>query len=337
MSYERGIAAINLQAPPDVPHTQYITHPVWLECMRNRLGLLGADWPELLDFDFVWSVDAPKIVEGRWTDMGHAVFKADGSDYRLPKQSPWTDLEDIYNLDPVAEYGWLDEEEQTEKYKAWWKQASQGDYVITGGTYKSVVSFAIAAFGWENLLLAAGNDPQRFGEMLTRWSDYLCGYVRAWAKTGLEVYHTHDDMVWTAGAIFSPQFYRTYVFPNYRRQWEIVKNVGKKVIFTSDGNYTQFLDDIALTGADGFVFEPATDLKYAVEKYGRTHVLIGNADCRVLTFGTTDDVRREVSRCMDLGKRCPGYFFAVGNHIPPNVPIENAEACMAAYMERRRR
>jgi phosphoglycolate phosphatase-like HAD superfamily hydrolase len=24
-----------------------------------------------------------------------------------------------------------------------------------------------------------------------------------------------------------------------------------------------------------------------------------------------------------LGRDCPGYFFAVGNHIPPEVPVEN--------------
>jgi uroporphyrinogen-III decarboxylase len=64
---------------------------------------------------------------------------------------------------------------------------------------------------------------------------------------------------------------------------------------------------------------------------------MGNADTRVLTFGTRQDVQREVKRCLDLGRQCPGYFFAVGNHIPPNVPIENAEACMEAYREMRNR
>ena len=27
---------------------------------------------------------------------------------------------------------------------------------------------------------------------------------------------------------------------------------------------------------------------------------------------------------MTLGRNCPGYFLAVGNHIPPNTPVENA-------------
>jgi len=56
-----------------------------------------------------------------------------------------------------------------------------------------------------------------------------------------------------------------------------------------------------------------------------------------MTFGGTEDVRREVERCMALGKACPGYFFAVGNHIPFNVPDENALALFEAYWEMRER
>ena len=337
MSYERGIAAFNLQMPDEIPHTQYITHPRWLEHVQKKQGKPNAGWTELLDFDYCWSVDGPSWNRGRWTDMGHAVFQEDGSDYRLPKPSPFQNLEDIYNLDPLEEYGPIDLKEQTAKYKAWCDSALKGDYVTSGGTYKSVVSFAIAAFGWENLLVAVGTDPDRFGELLNRWTDYLMVFVEAWAKTDIEVYHTHDDMVWTEGSIFKPEFYRQYVFPNFKKMWDCAKDAGKKILFTSDANYTQYVDDIAEAGAEGFVFEPLTDLEVICKKYGKTHVIVGNADCRILTFGTKEAVYKEVKRCMDMGRNCPGYFFAVGNHIPPNIPIENAEACMDAYWEMRKR
>jgi len=131
-------------------------------------------------------------------------------------------------------------------------------------------------------------------------------------------------MVWTEGAIFHPDWYRRYVFPRYKKLWQPLSEAGKKVLFCSDGDFTEFVDDIAAAGADGFIFEPLTDLRYITERYGQTHVIIGNADTRALTFGDLDDVRREVERCMTLGKPCPGYFIAVGNHIPPNVPVDNA-------------
>ena len=337
MSYERGMAAIRLEAPDEIPHTQYVTHPAWVEHLQQGAARPGASVAELLDYDFTFHTDGPGGMGGRWTDMGHAIWQADGSDYRLPTASPFQDVEEIYTLDPFAEYGRVDHKAQTARYQAWWSEARKADLVIPGGLYRSVVSFAIAAFGWENLLLAAGLDPERFGRMLTRWADLLMGYVEAWAATDIEVFLTHDDMVWTAGGIFSPAFYRTYVFPNYRRYWDCVRDAGKRVLFCSDGCYSQYVDDLAVAGAGGFIFEPTTDLEYICRTYGRTHVIIGNADTRILTFGTKEQVYAEVQRCMDLGRDCPGFFFAVGNHIPPNVPIENADACIDAYRSMRKR
>jgi len=336
MSYTRGIAAIRLEMPDEIPHTQYITNPDWLAYRRALAGKPDADMEDLLDFDFIWYTDGPDP-KGRWTQMGRVVWRADHQEYIPAEESPFHDVEEIYNLDPFAEYGRIDHRAQVAKYQAWYDQARQRDAVVPGGTYRSVVSFAIAAFGWENLLLAAGLDTERFGQMLNRWTDYLMQYVEAWAATDIEVYLTHDDMVWTSGGIFRPEFYRAYVFPNLKRYWDCIRDAGKKVLFCSDGDFTAYVDDLVAAGAEGFIFEPITSLEYIVRQYGQTHVIIGNADCRVLSFGSKEEIAAEVQRCMDLGRGCPGYFFAVGNHIPHNVPVENAEYCMRVYRELRRR
>jgi len=337
VSYERGIAAIRLQRPAEVPHTQYITHPAWLAELRRRAGRPDADFPELLDFDLLWHTDLPAGLPGRWTDMGHAVWQPDGSDYRRARPSPFRDLEDIYRLDPADEYGRVDRREQARAYQAWYDRARRRDCVVPGGLYRSVVSFAIAAFGWEGLLLAAGTDPQRFGEVLDRWAAWLMDYVRAWAETDIELFITHDDFVWTGGGFLDPAFYRRYVFANYRRYWDCLKDAGKTVLFCSDGDYTAYVADLADAGADGFIFEPTTDLAAVVARCGRTHVIVGNADCRAMTFGGADDTVAEVRRCLDTAGDCPGYVFAVGNHIPPNVPIANADACIDEYRQGRGR
>jgi uroporphyrinogen-III decarboxylase len=43
-----------------------------------------------------------------------------------------------------------------------------------------------------------------------------------------------------------------------------------------------------------------------------------------LLEGSRPQIRTEVERCMAIGKDCPGYIMAVGNHIPANTPVENA-------------
>ncbi|NLD74122.1 MAG: hypothetical protein GX649_15585, partial [Chloroflexi bacterium] len=47
-------------------------------------------------------------------------------------------------------------------------------------------------------------------------------------------------------------------------------------------------------------------------------------DARTLTFGSREDIRAEIDASLALAERCKGFMFAVGNHIPANIPIENA-------------
>jgi uroporphyrinogen-III decarboxylase len=70
-----------------------------------------------------------------------------------------------------------------------------------------------------------------------------------------------------------------------------------------------------------------------VERFGRSHFLIGNADTRILLSGRKDRIRAEVERCISVGKNCPGYFMAVSNHIPPNTPVESALYYNQVYEE----
>src|SRR5512136_1306606 len=183
------------------------------------------------------------------------------------------------------------------------------------------------------LLLAAGTDPQRFGELANRYASWMQQYFDALAETAVPVVMVHDDIVWSSGPFIRPDWYRQYVFSNYKKYFAPLLDSGKKIIFTSDGNFDKFVDDIAQAGVHGFVFEPLTSLEHIVEKYGRTHVIIGNADTRILLSGTQAKIRAEVERCMALGRDCPGFFMAVGNHIPPNTPVENALTYNQVYEE----
>jgi hypothetical protein len=258
--------------------------------------------------------------------MGHAEFQEGGTDLDRNISCPFADPEEVLAFDAADEYGVPDVQERAALYQSVVDQGRRDypDLVFPGGYYKTIVSGAIQAFGWEMLLAAQGTDPRSFGE------DVLEGIFRiskanieAWAQTDIECFVSHDDIVWTQGAIFRPQFYREYIFPRYAELWRPLKERGIKVLFCSDGNFTEFVDDIAAAGADGFIFEPLTSLEYIANKYGRTHVIVGNADCRILTWGTRSQIKAEVERCMRAAKHCPGFIMAVGNHIPANVPKEN--------------
>jgi hypothetical protein len=352
MSLEDGWAAINLDMPPRVPHTEYSVTEHW-DVVRAVTGMrIRPDSPPELkhqgalalmkawDFDFRWST---LIGNGELaacaTDMGHAEYAAGGVDRRDTIYCPFETPEEVIAFDPWETYGPRDEAVLIRRFEDHYRRQREEtpDMVAMTGIYVTVISGLIAIFGWEMLLLAAGVDPQGFGEMTDRYASWIQQYYDALGKADVPVVMVHDDIVWSSGPFISPKWYRSYVFPNYQKLFAPLLDSGKKIMYTSDGDYTRFIDDIVACGVHGFVLEPFTDMAYIAETYGETHAFIGNADTRVLLGGDRDAIRAEVERCMAIGKDCPGFFMAVGNHIPANTPVESVLYYEQVYEELSRR
>ena len=338
MSYEDGMAAMNLQMPPRVPRTEYSVTEHWeLVAAVTGLEVRHDSPPELRSraarafmaawqFDFAWStlIGGGEFKELH-TRMGHCVYADGGGDFDEVRTCPFSEPEDVLAFDPWEAFGTIDRAATTARFEDHYRANCEryGDLVNMTGVYVTCISGLIDLFGWEMLLLAAGVDRTGFGDLTNRYASWVLQYYEALADADVPVVMSHDDIVWTAGPFLPPEWYRQYVFPNYKRFYQPLIDSGKRIVYTSDGNYTAFLDDIAATGVHGFVLEPTTDMAQIAERYGRTHVFIGNADTRILLLGTKPQIRAEVERCMAIGKDCPGYFLAVGNHIPANTPVEN--------------
>jgi len=336
MSLERGMQALNLQMPDVIPHQQYIHHLDYAEMLtgERNLDLI----PKKLDYDFLWVTAVPETPKpGRWTDMGQAYWTEDQKEENS-RHEAFASIDEAFELDVAETYGVWDLDELTKKYTEDALANTKDHFcVYPGGTYRTQMSFAIAAFGWDMLLMMAGLDVKRFTEILHDWLETLKVHYQALAASPYDCILTHDDIVWTAGAFMHPDWYRKELIPGFKEIWDIVHAAGKKVIFCSDANYQQFVPDIAEAGADGFVFDPMVDMEYMVKEFGKTHVLMGGVDCRIMTFGTEEETRAAVREALDLGRDCPGYFFSVSNQIPENIPIQNVVACMDEYFKLRDR
>jgi len=348
MSYERGIAALHLEMTDCVPRTEYSAAGHWSlieavtgiavsedsseEVQAEASSALVKAW----DYDFMWTTTITRKVFGEvQTKMGHAVYAAGGVDYSGEISSPFSGPEEVLDFAPDEQLPDWEDPHIEQMYRDQYERSCEQwlNCVNMSGVYVSLVSGLIDLFGWDLLLTALGMDPEKFGEMTNRYSRWIQQFFDVLAKTDIPVVMVHDDIVWSLGAFCWPGWYREYVFPNLKRQIAPLREAGKIILFTADGNYTQFIDDIADCGVSGFVMEPSTDMQYIADKYGETHSFIGNADTRILLSGTKQEIRAEVQRCMDIGKDCPGFFMAVGNHIPPNTPVESALYYNEVYNE----
>lgn len=345
MALEDGLSAIRLEMPERIPRTEYSAHTHWKlvnavtgadvdeKSAPEAQASAGAAFIKSWNYDFFWNiwVHSPTVFDGPYTRMGHAEYAAGGGDFDAGVSCPFPDVEDVLRFRPTKAYSMRKDA----------LRAMDADYdslcslypgcVNMSGCYVSALSGLIEMFGWEMLLLAAGEDEKRFGEVIADYGKFILQYFELLGRCKSKVIMVHDDLCWTSGPIFRREFYDTYLFPLIKREVSLLKDCGKTVMFTSDGDCTSLLDGIAACGVDGFVVEPCTDLKSLTERYGKTHVIIGNADTRVLLSGSKEEIYSEVKRCIDLGKNCPGYFMAVGNHIPANTPVENALYYNEAY------
>lgn len=337
MSFEHGLMAMKLQMPPRVPRTEYSIEGHWgviktvtgidvtehsPDELRRRASL---EFKKAWKYDFIWStIIASGELKARRTNMGHAVYAAGGVDYNANITAGFSDPDEVYALDMEATYPKQSKQELIRRFEENWNLIrSTHDAVPTTGIYITLMSGLIDMLGWDMLLMSAGQDRERFGEVARRYAGWVTPFFEALADSNVPTVMIHDDIVWTSGAFIHPAWYRKYLFPSLKKLLAPLREAGKIIAFTSDGDYTEFIDDIAACGVHGFVLEPLTDMQAIAERYGKTHFFIGNADTRILLSGKKDDIRREVERCMAIGKPYPGFFLAVGNHIPSNTPVES--------------
>jgi hypothetical protein len=345
MSYERGWAALNLQPTDRVPRTEYIFH----RGLINKLTGVDIDRPKpgedawwaiskALDFDFIWNTFPLPGADERMTNMGTAQW-LETQTVTDDRSCAFSDVESVLSFDPVERIPVPTVAEMAVRFQEQWHERQQhyAHCVFPGGYYNTVFTWPILTFGWELFLTAAALEPERFDGVLDGFCAVSAVAFEAQASTDIDVFLIHDDIAWAQGPVFHPDWYRRHIFPRYRRLFQPLFEAGKIVLFCSDGNFTPFVDDLAELGVHGFIFEPATSLEYIVERYGRTHVMMGNVDCRILMSGSHQEIEDEVLRCLRIGRECPGYFMAVGNQIPYNIPLENVELYLELSSKHARR
>ncbi len=329
MSRQIALDNINLKPAARWGHTEYSLeyHTDYLSKMTGLPPTDGNLIPRAYDrftFDFLWSTNDGLISwekTGRTTDMGHAAYAANGSDQTAPTPCPFQTPEEVWAFNAVAEYGLPSFEEQVTAYESQVGQARtrHPDQLATGGVYRTLVSGALASFGWDMLLEACADSP-KMEPVFDSFFQRTLFHMKAWAKTSVEVIIQHDDFVWTSGAFMNPDIYRKVIIPRYAELWKPLHAAGKKVLFCSDGNFSEFAEDVANAGADGFIFEPCNDFTAMADRFGSSHCLVGSAvDCRDVTFGHGDAVKASVDQTLMALKKCKGAILAVGNHLPANI------------------
>jgi hypothetical protein len=93
---------------------------------------------------------------------------------------------------------------------------------------------------------------------------------------------------------------------------------------------------MAGSGAHSIAFDECMALSYVGEIAREHHIgFIGNFHVTAALFEETAEPAADVQRCLDEGKRFPGYVFGLGGPLTRLIRTSRLEAAVAAFLASR--
>jgi len=146
----------------------------------------------------------------------------------------------------------------------------------------------------------------------------------------------NDDWGFKTSTFLSPDQFRRYVFPWYRRINEVVHNAGKPVILHSCGYFDQIIDDIIDDlGFDGrHSYEDAiVPVETAYEEYHERIAILGGIDVEFMCHNPPADVYQRSREMLARTSSRGAYALGTGNSVPEYLPDESYFAMIRAALD----
>jgi uroporphyrinogen decarboxylase len=151
------------------------------------------------------------------------------------------------------------------------------------------------------------------------------------ARAGADAISTGDDVGTQRGMLMSPEMWRHWLKPRWRKVIAAAKAVKPDLIVTyhSDGDITAIIPELAEIGVD--VLNPVQpeclDLQEVKRLYKDRLAFFGGMGIQTtMPFGSVEDVRVEVRRLIRILGEDGGFMIAPTHVLEPEVPWDNIMA-----------
>jgi uroporphyrinogen decarboxylase len=203
------------------------------------------------------------------------------------------------------------------------------DYVVVGDLEACIFELAWNLVGLEKFLCDLMTDEDYVTLLLDRIESYSTKLGRNLIALGSDLIWAGDDFGTQNGMMISPELWRKHFKPRYERMFAEFKRLKPdvKIAYHSCGSIAQIIPEYIEIGLDFLnPIQPAAvgmDLGVLYDEYHDRLGFFGGVDVQnILPKGSTDDVRREVRRCMDATKK-ERFIIAPAHNIQPDTPVEN--------------
>lgn len=260
---------------------------------------------------------------GNWTDAWGVGWKITRSDMvPFPKKSPLSSLEclDEYIIpDP-------DRLKFSEEHAKLLTKIDRNNNLIFGALTYFMFERAWALMGMEKFMQTLFTHPKELKRLLSEIADFDICVFKRYLEIGVDGIGFSEDLGHQRGLMISPQSFREFFVPQYSRCFESLVREDKIIEFHSCGCIQDVVEDLANLGVT--ILNPvqarANDLALIKDKCEGKMALKGAVDSHLLMTGTTDEVRGEVKRVMNILAPNGGYVAGPDQGMP--YPEDNIEA-----------
>lgn len=182
--------------------------------------------------------------------------------------------------------------------------------------------------GVENLSYLVYDDPVLLEEMVVTSADCIVGMLEKMLGTGaqFDAAHFWEDICYNSGPLITPDQFRQFVVPQYRRITALLRKHGCDVVWVDcDGKIDELLPlwlnagvncmfpvEIGTWGADPLKFR---------RQYGKDLLMMGGVS-KLMLAGPQAGIAAEVRRLAPLVEE--GGFIPMPDHrVPPDVSLAN--------------
>ena len=180
--------------------------------------------------------------------------------------------------------------------------------------------------GPENLMITMHDDPDWIREMMEFLTDF---FIEALRRTVVAVtvdwISISEDMAYKNGSFISPDMFRRFLSPCYRRLTDFLRTHGCDVIVVDCDGYIEELIplwlDSGLSGVSPIEVQAGMDAADLRRRYGSSLIMFGGIDKRALARDkkAIDRELEKLPRLVEQG----GYIPALDHAVPSDVPYDN--------------
>lgn len=213
-------------------------------------------------------------------------------------------------------------------------QGMKAEQAQSRGLWLPLICSLFELFGFEDTLMKLYSEPKLIEAAVAHLDAFMVEFSRRLVKAtrgAADIFWFGDDFATAQGIMISPEHWRKYLKPTYKRLFALAKNADMKVWFHCCGTFRPVLPDLIDIGMDVWetvqVHLPGNEPEVLKREYGKDITFFGAVNSqRTLPFGTEADVRAEVrERIRVLGKG-GGYICGSDHTILPDVPMANVFA-----------